>query len=308
VVSVFYKKVFEEKWSSTTGGLLLAILNTFLFLYSGPIGATNAVISTWGRWVYNAVLIKPESPLGFLQRSGYLPQCMIYIGLMLGVFLSALAARQFSIRKEGISGYIQGFAGGALMGIGSFLAGGCLLGGFYSGIMGLSLNGFVMMMGLLVGAYLGGRFVIWQINRQTDDLFIPHPEKEGKKHPVKRNRRDIQPWIAIMGWLIVLGIISLDRFIGGGFPSAAFLSGILFGVVFQRSGFCFVAAFRELFVTKTTRMMRSLTISLIVGVTGFSLIMVTGLKPPIEDYIFHTNTGILVGGLIFGFGMTITGG
>ncbi len=307
---MLYKRIFEEKWSSELGGVLLALLNTLLFLYSGPIGATNAVLADWGRWIFNTASMNLESPVHYLQSSRYFPQSVMYIGLMLGVFLSALLAKQFSLKREKIGGYIQGFIGGALMGIGSFFAGACILGGLYSGIMGLSLSGFVMMAGLLAGAYIGGKFVLWQINRQAEKLFdLEHSEAkiESKDRFVKKDYRNIQPKIAIVGALLIILIISIDTLTGTGFPSAALLSGILFGIIFQRSAFCFVAAFREIFITKTTRMMRSLIISLAVGVIGFTVIMASGLKP-INTYVFHTGWNIFIGSVIFGFGMTITGG
>ncbi|MBI5097654.1 MAG: YeeE/YedE family protein [Nitrospirae bacterium] len=308
--SIFYKKIFEEKWPSELGGVLLALLNTLLFLHSGPIAATNAVIADWGRWIYNVALLNLQSPVYFLQTSRYFPQSIMYIGLMLGVFLSALLAKQFSIKRDKTGGYIQGFIGGALMGIGSFLAGACILGGLFSDIMGLSLSGFVMMAGLLAGAYIGGIFVMWQINRQAEKLFNPdHCEVKtaSKDYIVKKDYRGIQPKIAITVALLLLAIISIDKLTGTGFPSAALLSGILFGIIFQRSAFCFVAAFREIFLTGTTRMMRSLIISLLIGAAGFSIIMAAGLRPT-EVYIFHTSGRLLLGSVIFGFGMTITGG
>lgn len=309
MLSILYKKIFEEKWPSELGGVLLALLNTLMFLYSGPIAATNAVIADWGRWIYNVALLNPQS-VHFLQTSRYFPQSIMYIGLMLGVFLSALFAKQFSLKREKIGGYIQGFIGGALMGIGSFLAGACILGGLFSDIMGLSLSGFIMMAGLLAGAYIGGKFVMWQINRQADNLFGSDSCKvktASEDHIVRKNYRDIQPKIAITVALLLLAIISVDTFNATGFPSAALVSGILFGIVFQRSAFCFAAAFREIFLTRTTRMMRSLIISLLIGAAGFSIIMAAGLRPT-EAYVFHTSGRILFGSLIFGFGMTITGG
>lgn len=308
--SKYYKKIFEEKWPSELGAVLLALLNTFLFLYSGPIAATNAVIADWGSWIYNIASLNLQSPVHFLQTSRYFPQSIMYIGLMLGVFLSALFARQFSLRREKIGGYIQGFIGGALMGIGSFLAGACILGGLFSGIMGLSLSGFVMMAGLLAGAYIGAKFVMWQINRQADKLLNSgHCEIKtvSKNHLAQKDYRGIQPKIALALTLLILAVISIDKLFGMGFPSAALLSGILFGIIFQRSAFCFVSAFREIFITKTTRMMKSLIISLMIGAAGFAIIMAAGLKPA-ETYIFHTSGRILLGSLIFGFGMTIAGG
>jgi hypothetical protein len=309
MASRVYKKIFEEKWPSEVGGVMLALLNTLMFLYSGPIGATNAVISDWGRWIYKAASMNLQSPIQFLRTSRYFPESMLYIGLMAGVFLSALFAKQFSFKRENIGGCIQGFIGGALMGIGSFIAGYCLLGGVYSGIMGLSLNGFMMMAGLFAGAFVGGKFMMWQIDRQAEKVFSPdfHNCKDSKSAVAQKDYRNLQPKIAIVGVLIILTVISIDVLVRTGFPTAAFVSGILFGVIFQRSAFCFVAAFREIFVTRTTQMMRSLIISLIVGVTGFTVIMAAGFRP-MEGYVFHTSLRPLLGGVIFGLGMTITGG
>ncbi|RJQ50174.1 MAG: hypothetical protein C4526_12340 [Nitrospiraceae bacterium] len=307
--SGFYNKIFEEKWPSEVGGVTLALLNILLFVYSGPIGATNAVIAEWGRWVYKTASMDLQSPVSFLRTSRLFAQSILYIGLMAGVFLSALLAKQFSLKREKVGGYIQGFVGGALMGIGCFIAGWCILGGVYSDIMGLSLDGFVMMSGLLAGAYIGGKFVMWQINRQAEKLFST--DSLLKTGPgtdvVNKDYRHMQPKIAVVGAVLVLTVVSVDVVIGTEFPAAAFLSGMLFGVIFQRSAFCFAAAFREIFVTRTTRMMRSLIISLAVGVAGFTVIMAIGLKP-LNSYVFQTSLRPLLGGAILGFGMTITGG
>lgn len=308
--STYYKKIFVNKWPSEVGGVLLALLNTLMFAYSGPIGATTAVIADWGRWIYKITMLNNLIPWQVLPNSRYFPESMLYIGLMSGVLLSALFAGQFSLKREETGGYIQGFIGGTLMGIGSFLAGWCLLGGLYSSIMGLSLSGFVMMAGLLAGAFIGGKFLIWQINRKAAELFdvdCCQDKTASKKEMTRDNQRKIQPFIAVAGALLILMIIALDLLIKTGFPTAAFLFGMLFGIIIQRSAFCFTAAFREIFMTRTTRMMKSLVISLAVGVIGFTLIKAVGIKPW-DSYVFHTSLKLLFGGVIFGFGMTITGG
>lgn len=249
-------------------------------------------------------------PWQVLQDSRYFPQSILYTGLMSGVLLSALCAGQFSLKREDAGGYFQGFTGGALMGIGSFLSGACILGGLYSDIMALSLNGFVMMAGLLAGACLGGKFMMWQINRKAYALFNPaccQEESAAKEARVKKDHRNVQRGLAVAGVILIGTVISLDILYGTEFPAAAFLSGLLFGIVIQRSAFCFAAAFREIFMTRTTRMMRSLILSLIIGAAGFTLIKMAGLKPS-GTYVFQTTWRVLIGGLIFGFGMTITGG
>ena len=308
--STVYKKIFVDKWPSEVGGVLLALLNIMMFIYAGPIGATTAVIAEWGKWTYKITSLHMLIPWQVLPSSKYFPQSILYIGLMSGVFLSALVAGQFSLKREDARGYVQGFIGGALMGVGSFLSGACILGGMYSDIMSLSLNGFVMMGGLLAGAFLGGKFMMWQINRNADAMFSPECCEAGpskKEDADKKDYRQVQRGIAMFGVVLIGAVIIVDILAGTEFPGTAFISGVLFGIVIQRSAFCFAAAFREIFMTRTTRMMRSLLLSLIIGAVGFSLIKMTGLKPS-SAYVFHTASRVLIGGLIFGFGMTITGG
>lgn len=306
--SKFYKKIFEDKWPSEVGGVVLAFLNILMILHSRPIGGFNAVLDAWGRWIYKVTWLNIQTPVKLIQPPIFGERYILVIGFVLGVFFSALLAKQFRIRSDNIGGYMQGFIGGALMGIGSSLAGGCNLGGFYSSIMALSLNGFIMMLGLMLGAYIGGRFMVWQINRQAERLFdldVCHKEKPSED--TEKGYKHRQPKIAAIVALLVISISFL--FILGERSSLGIvmLFGAAFGMVFQRSAFCIAGAFREIFITKSTRMMRSLLISLILGIAGFAIIKASGYRP-IDMFVFHVGLFNLVGGVIFGFGMTIAGG
>ena len=50
---------------------------------------------------------------------------------------------------------VKAVIAGILMGIGSALAGGCNVGGFYNALGNLSASGFTMMLGLVIGVVLG---------------------------------------------------------------------------------------------------------------------------------------------------------
>jgi len=306
--SKLYKKIFEDKWPSEIGGVLLAFLNILMILHSRPIGGFNAVLDAWGRWIYKITWLNIQTPIKLVQPPIFGERYILVIGFVLGVFFSALLAKQFRIRRDNIGGYTLGFIGGALMGIGSSIAGGCNLGGFYSSVMALSLNGFIMMLGLIIGAYIGGRFMVWQINRQAERLFeldVCHKEKPSED--TKKDYKHRQPKIAAAVALLIISISSLFIFGGKSSLGIMILFGAAFGIVFQRSAFCITAAFREIFITKSTRMMRSLLISLIIGVIGFSIIKASGYRP-MDMFVFQAGLSNLIGGIIFGFGMTITGG
>jgi hypothetical protein len=58
---------------------------------------------------------------------------------------AALLARQFQVRMAPPWELFKGFVGGCLMGVGSALAFGCNIGGFFSASAALSMAGLVMM-------------------------------------------------------------------------------------------------------------------------------------------------------------------
>lgn len=92
------------------------------------------------------------------------------------------------------------------------------------------------------------------------------------------------------------------------------VSGVAFGVICQRSRFCFVAGFRDLFLMRQGRMLRGIIAGLAVGTLGFAMIMATvipdpgnGLLPS-DAHILPLGIATVLGGLLFGFGMVLAGG
>lgn len=90
-----------------------------------PLGGIYPAISEWGIWIYKLVGLKIEPPWGSLELPYLSITSVLSFGLISGVFTTALFPRQFKIRKDTLSGYVQGFVGGVLIGIGSFLVGAC---------------------------------------------------------------------------------------------------------------------------------------------------------------------------------------
>lgn len=153
-----------------------------------PLGGIYPAIADWGIWIYRLAGLNITPPWGTLTPPHLSIISILNFGLIFGTLISALLSRQFKLRKDSTAGYIQGFAGGALMGIGSFLVGACIFGGFYSSIMSLSLSGFYMMTGLLTGAFFGGKLMIWQAFREADKMEFTElvdlktvPEKKVKR-------------------------------------------------------------------------------------------------------------------------------
>ena len=92
------------------------------------------------------------------------------------------------------------------------------------------------------------------------------------------------------------------------------LVGISFGIVVQRSRFCFTAAFRDFFLFGQTRMLKGVLLGLGICTIGFVMIMSTvspnpGFgSPPSDLNILPVGISTLIAGMLFGVGMVLAGG
>ena len=84
------------------------------------------------------------------------PTLFLTLCLVMGSFCAALISGEFKVRVPAKkSRFVQSFGGGVLMGYASALAAGCTLGGFFSAVPSLGLNGWVFGLGLLGGYWAG---------------------------------------------------------------------------------------------------------------------------------------------------------
>ena len=300
-----YRKGFDKTWSKLVGGVLLAFLNVLMFLFLMPIGGIYPAIADWGIWIYKLAGINIQPPWGSLELPHLSIISVLSFGLFFGFFLAALFSKQFKVRKDTVSGYLQGFIGGALMGIGSLLVGACIIGGFYSAIMTLSLSGFYMMGGLIIGGYFGGKVMVWQGRRKAKKLILDI--KVIPKGSVGKEYKSRQPITGIIMVIILFAISSAYFLSGKNLLGGIILFGAAFGIVIQRSAFCLCGAFREIFTTKKNETMRSVMLSLMIGVIGFTIIKANGFRPA-DMFVLPAGWSGVIGGAIFGFGMVITGG
>ena len=75
---------------------------------------------------------------------------------MLGAFIAAMIAGDFKLRwPRQKMVYPRVLLGGVLMGYGAGLASGCTVGGFFSAVPSLGLNGWVFGASILGGALIG---------------------------------------------------------------------------------------------------------------------------------------------------------
>lgn len=82
------------------------------------------------------------------------------LGIILGALISILLTGHFKFKKmRNKKQFILAVVGGFLMGYGSRVASGCNIGGFYSAVSSLALNGWLYLPFVILGIYLGTKLL-----------------------------------------------------------------------------------------------------------------------------------------------------
>jgi hypothetical protein len=298
-----YEALFGRPWPVWGAGLLLGTLNVFLFAFDRPWTASDGA-RNWGDWVLVGLglLDRPDLIAPWLYSGS-----ILNLGVLLGATAAALLSREFAVRVPAAPELLKGGIGGLVMGLGAVLAFGCNVGGFFSATSALSLSGFGMMAGLLAGAYLGLRYLLWEMEHRpgwsSGQAYVFGAARAGAA-----GRLGFQP---VVGAALLATLVAVPFLYGrlGYAPQAGFvLFGVAFGVVFQRSRFCLVRAFREPFLTGEGDHTRAAAAAVILSMVGFSILKFADLKDQ-GDWVFPgVWRGAVVGGLLFGVGMVLAGG
>lgn len=301
-----YTKIFARPWPVIPSALVVAALNVFLFAFDRPWTASDGM-RNWGDGLLQAVgIINQPDLLPPLLYSG----SVLNLGLIFGALAAALLSREFAIRPAPFQELFKGALGGLLMGLGAMLSFGCNIGGFFSALSALSLSGVAMMAGLYLGAFAGARFTIRENTRLIAAGQIPFMstcEAPPRPAPASTSYR-FQPALGFLLLLAVAGAASLYQQAGHARLGMFLLFGAAFGVVFQRSRFCLLRAFREPFMTGESEHARAGALALTLSMIGFAILKATDLKDASEWVFPSFWHGALFGGTLFGFGMVIGGG
>lgn len=164
-----FKAVVKDSWPYVTGAVLLGLLNiAFFALSKNPWGVTTPfsywgawVVKTFGvsieKWAYFAGPHKNALNLSLFTHDGSL----VNLGIIFGALLASLAASQFKIKKiKSVAQVIAAVCGGLLMGYGARLAFGCNIGALFSGIASSSLHGWIFLVFMFLGAWVGSKLLV----------------------------------------------------------------------------------------------------------------------------------------------------
>jgi len=292
------------EWSPYLGAILLVVVTSAL-VSSGLFWGVYGGLKLWGDWFNNAIGLGPLLGLKEELQSPLLHRISLMdITLVIGAFCAALMAGQFRISRPPALEFVTGAVGGALMGVGASLAGGCTTGGFFTPLMFASPAGWAMWLGLVAGAVLGLKALLWVMEHVRWGTSAPAVSSPS---PLKR----FYPLfgllvLVLMAWWATDWFNSDDKRLAG--RGIIIVSGFALGFILHRSRFCFSRVFREPFMTGDGTMTKAMILALALGIPVTSLLL---QNQAVDPYLAIPATfwlGSLLGGVIFGVGMVLAGG
>jgi len=294
-----YNHFFAKSWEMWVGSIVLAVLSINLFMISSPWGSSGGILN-WGQNLFSGLGLSLENSAPIIGILEY-KYAVLSILVIVGALASALLGKEFAIRIAPGGELFKGLLGGILMGIGCIIGMGCTIGNFFSGWAALSAGAIIFVIGLAIGVFFAVKYLLWEMEK--------HPKMSSGKSSTflqaKTKGISLQPLAGLV--VVIIGLALAFTF--NDFTLFAFaLIGLFIGIVLQRSRWCIVRALREPFMTGDAEPAVAIIAGLLVGLLGFTVIKIMGIGS--EATMVGSNFWMpgIIGGIIFGFGMTIAGG
>jgi len=296
-----YGTFFKRSWQMWIGSIILAMLSICLFLIASPWGSSGGLLN-WGQNLFSGLGLSLENSAS----TGVTPlfeyrYAVLSIVVIIGALGSALLGKEFAIRIAPAGELFKGLLGGILMGIGCIIGFGCTIGNFFSGWAALSAGAIIFVIGLAIGVYFAVKYLLWEMEK--------HPKMSSGKSSTylqaKTKGTSLQPLAGLI--IVIIGLVLAFTFKDAVLFGFA-LIGLFIGMILQRSRWCIVRALREPFMTGDSEPAVAIIAGLIIGLLGFTVIKIMGLGSETSMVAANFWMPAIIGGIIFGFGMTIAGG
>ena len=307
VLAQLFQTFFAKHWPVWVGGITLGILNILLFAIKSPWGASGG-INNWGENFYKILGVSDFEGAASINTSLYGMLCVL---IVVGAFVGALFSKEFAIRVPPVGELIKGFIGGGLMAIGATLGIGCTIGSFFSGVPALSGGAIIFTIGLFIGVIVALKYLLWEMENRPGF-------STGKSFNFLAASGGKGKWQIWAGWIVTAGMFVMAYVYSENNAVMAWfiIIGLLMGLICQRSRFCIVKAFRDPFMTGEADGSVGVMAGLIVGLIGFTVIKYFGIGAGDASMRVREMTWVfshfwlrgIIGGFIFGVGMTIAGG
>ena len=294
-----YDTFFAKSWHMWVGSIILAMLSICLFLIASPWGSSGGILN-WGQNLFSGLGLPLENTgaIAVILESKY---AVLSLLVIFGALASALLGKEFAIRVAPGGELFKGLLGGLLMGIGCIIGFGCTIGNFFSGWAALSGGAIIFVIGLVIGVFFAVKYLLWEMEK--------HPKMSSGKSSTllqaKTKGPSLQPLAGII--IVIIGLVFAYTFNDVTLFAFA-LIGLFIGMVLQRSRWCIVRALREPFMTGDAEPAVAIIAGLIIGLIGFTVIKIMGIGGELTMVAANFWMPAIVGGIIFGFGMTIAGG
>ncbi|MCK4653613.1 MAG: YeeE/YedE family protein [Candidatus Cloacimonetes bacterium] len=312
VLRELFDTLFGKSWPMWVGGILLAVLNILLFVIKYPWGGSGGYINV-GQNLFQsmgATNIGTQTPINLHTVA------LLNIFIILGAFISSLFSKEFSIKVAPIGELVKGLIGGALMGIGATVGIGCTIGGFFSGVPALSGGALFLSLGFMLGTFVALKYLLWEMEA------LPKISM-GKSSTLLPGTGKKTGWQRWLGWILIVVVLYIvSNYTAKGTALSKILGwhvfiALILGIILQRSRYCITRAFREPFMTGESSAPVAIIISILVVLIGFTVLKYFGVGNAgetavraIEMKSVYANFWLraLIGGFIFGLGMTVAGG
>ncbi len=155
-------KVFVKPWPYWVGGILLGLANIIYIWLTGKHWAITTGFVRWGAWLLEQVGVSVQQWEVWNYYDYIRPLEDRYtwsnLGIIVGAWLGILLSQQFKWKQvKNKQQILLALGGGWLMGYGARVASGCNIGGLYTAIASLALNGWVYFPFMILGIWLGSK-------------------------------------------------------------------------------------------------------------------------------------------------------
>jgi uncharacterized membrane protein YedE/YeeE len=153
------------------------------------------------------------------------------------------------------------------------------------------------------------KFVKKNTNKEGTCMETGQPVAAGNaaRRPARKKKNQLPAAL-----ILLAAIIGFAFLVGGISPVLAisWIFGIGFGVVLQKSRFCFTAAFRDPVLTGSTSLTKAVLVAIAVALVGFSFIQFHAVESGagLPGAVNPVGPHVAIGALLFGIGAVISGG